>query len=205
MTSPAAPTCQSCGAPDAGDLVICKFCRQAVSAEALKSAIPCPNPNCGTPQHRTLCRWGKQHCPVCRSWIVVSCVFCGALSPHNISNCLQCHEAFAGAPQRKAQLEQQRQHQQNMQQMNTFGNIASGFLGGMAGGAIGGAIGSGFGHHHHHDSSWSDDSSGDSGFSEGFTGESGMSDNATFDFGGDGGDSDFGGGDFGGGGSSDDF
>jgi hypothetical protein len=175
-------TCANCGAPDAGDLVICKFCKQAVSAEALKSAIPCPNPQC-----RALCRWGKQHCPQCQSWIVVSCVFCGALSPHSVSNCLQCREAFAGAPQRKAQMEGQRQHQQNMESVNAFGNIASGLLGGMAGAAIA--------------SDWSNDSSS---FSEGFTGDSAMSDGASFEWGG--GDSDPGdGGDFGGGGSSDDY
>lgn len=195
MTAPASPTCANCGAPDSGDVVICKFCKQAVSAEAQKSAIPCPNPNC-----RTLCRWGRQHCPQCKSWIVVSCVFCGALSPHSVSNCLKCNEAFAGAPQRKAQMEQQRQHQQSMQQMNAFGNIASGFLGGMAGGVAGGVIGSMLSDDGSSSSSdWSDSSSSDSSFSEGFTGESGMSDNASFDWGGDSG------GDSGGGGSSDDY
>jgi hypothetical protein len=187
-------TCANCGAPDAGDLVICKFCKQAVSAEALKSAIPCPNPQC-----RALCRWGKQHCPQCQSWIVVSCVFCGALSPHSMSSCLQCHQAFAGAPQRKAQMEAQRQHQQNMQSMNAFGNLASGFLGGMAGAAIGSSLSS--------SSDWSDDgtSNDSSSFSEGFTGDSAMSDGASFDWGCDESTAGDDGGDFGGGGSSDDY
>src|SRR5262245_30000774 len=117
-----APTCNNCGAPDSGELVICKFCRQAVSAEAARTAIPCPNPQC-----RTLCRWGRQKCPQCQAWVVVSCVFCGALSPHNLSNCLSCNEAFAGAAQRKAQGEYQRQHQQSMQDVGIWGNVAASF------------------------------------------------------------------------------
>jgi hypothetical protein len=127
-----APTCASCGAPDNGELVTCRFCQQAVSAEAARTAIPCPNPQC-----RALCRWGKQRCAQCQAWIVVSCVFCGAISPHNVSNCLQCHEAFAGAPQRKAQMDAQQQHQQNMQTAGVWGNVAASFLGAAAGAAVG--------------------------------------------------------------------
>src|SRR5688572_4641018 len=92
----AAPTCMNCGAPDSGELVVCRFCRQAVSAEVARTAIPCPNHQCRVPN-----RWGKQKCVQCQSWIVVSCVFCGALSPHNMSNCMRCNEAFAGAAERK--------------------------------------------------------------------------------------------------------
>ena len=99
-----AAICANCGAPDDGELVHCKFCQSPCNAEAARTAVPCPN--C-----RTACRWGKQKCVKCQAWLVVSCVFCGSLSPHNISNCLQCNEAFAGAPQRKAALEQQRQQQ----------------------------------------------------------------------------------------------
>ena len=126
-----AATCMNCGAPDAGELVTCKFCQQAVSAEAARTAIPCPNPQC-----RMQCRWGKQKCAHCQAWLVVSCVFCGALSPHNISSCMQCQEAFAGAPQRKAQIEQQRQNQQNMQNASVWGNVAASFLGAAAGVAV---------------------------------------------------------------------
>jgi hypothetical protein len=160
----ASPTCANCGAPDPGELVICKFCKQAVSAEASRTAIPCPNPQC-----RTLCRWGKQKCVQCQAWLVVSCVFCGAISPHNISNCMQCNEAFAGAPQRKAQLEQQRQHQQNMQNANVWGNIAASFLGAAAGAAV--------------SHSWDSDYDGPSSVDT--FDISGVSDDSSFDFGGD--------------------
>jgi hypothetical protein len=125
------PTCTNCGAPDSGELVICKFCKQPVSAEAARTAIPCPNPQC-----RTLNRWGKQKCGHCQAWIVVSCVFCGAISPHNISNCMHCNEAFAGSAQRKAQIEQQREQQQNMQSASIWGNVAASFLGAAAGSAV---------------------------------------------------------------------
>lgn len=128
----ASPTCASCGAPDGGETVICKFCKQAVSADALRSAIPCPSPQC-----RTLCRWGKQRCVACHAWIVVSCVFCGAISPHNLSSCLHCNEPFAGAPERKAQLEHQRRSQENAQNVGVWGGVAASFLGAAAGSAIG--------------------------------------------------------------------
>jgi hypothetical protein len=124
-------TCNACGAPDNGELVTCRYCRQAVSAEAQRTAIPCPNQNC-----KMLCRWGKQKCGQCQSWLVVSCVFCGSLSPHSISNCLQCNEAFAGAAQRKAAMQQQQQHHQNMQQANVWGNVAASFAGAAVGVAI---------------------------------------------------------------------
>lgn len=114
-------------------MVTCKYCRHAVSAEAQRTAIPCPNPKC-----RLLCRWGKQKCGQCQAWLVVSCVFCGSLSPHNVSNCMQCNEAFAGAVQRKAAMQQQQMHHQNMQEAHVWGNVAAVF----AGAAIGSAISS---------------------------------------------------------------
>lgn len=160
-----AAVCANCGAPDNGDFVTCRFCRQAVSAEAQRTAIPCPNQNC-----RMLCRWGKQKCGACQAWLVVSCVFCGSLSPHNVSNCMRCNEAFAGAPQRKAAMEQQRAQQQQMQQVGVWGNVAAAF----AGAAIGSAIS------HSHDSCSSYDSCSSSS-SDDFD-ISGVADN--FDFGG---------------------
>lgn len=163
------PTCANCGAPDQGELVICRYCKQAVSAEAARTAIPCPNPQC-----RTLCRWGKQKCAECQAWLVVSCVFCGAISPHNISSCLRCNEAFAGAAQRKAQMEQQRQHQQNMQDASVWGNVAASFLGAAAGVAVSHSW-------HSHDGCSSHDSCSSSS-SDAFD-ISGVSDDTGFDFG----------------------
>lgn len=121
--------CQSCGAPDDGEAVLCKYCRRAVSAEAQAHAVPCP-------QCRTPARWGKQKCPACQAWIVVACVFCGALSPHNQQACLACREPFAGAAERKMQRQQQHSHAQSMQTLGTVGNIAASFLGAAAGVAV---------------------------------------------------------------------
>ena len=133
MSQPNGPTatCGSCGAPDDGELVNCKYCKRAVSADALAKAIPCPNPAC-----RMACRWGKQKCGACQAWIVVSCVFCGSISPHSCSSCLRCNEAFAGAMQRKQQMQQQQQHQQSMQAVGTWGHVAAAFAGAAVGGAI---------------------------------------------------------------------
>jgi hypothetical protein len=41
-----------------------------------------------------------QRCVACGAWVIVRCLFCSALSPHTATACLQCHEIFAGAPQR---------------------------------------------------------------------------------------------------------
>lgn len=142
-------TCASCGAPDDGEAVVCKFCKQAVSAEVQRTAIPCPNPNCRTP-----CRWGRQKCHTCQGWIVVQCVFCGALSPHNCSTCMRCNEAFAGAPERKAQRDAQQQQQQQQQQMHqqvsTWGPVAAAFVGAAAGSAVTHRWGGGYDYSHHH-------------------------------------------------------
>ena len=123
-------TCGHCGAPDPGDLVLCRFCRQAVSAEAQRTAIPCP-------QCRTQNRWGRQKCGQCQGWIVVSCVFCGAISPCNQPQCLQCSEPFAGAPERKAAEERAAQHARFAESASTWGGVAASFLGAAAGAAIG--------------------------------------------------------------------
>lgn len=170
---PVAAMCAHCGAPDSGEFVICKFCKQAVSAEALRTAIPCPNPQC-----RTQNRWGKQKCGQCQAWIVVSCVFCGSISPHNISNCLQCNEAFAGAAQRKAASQQQQQQHHQAQQVNMWGGLAASFLGAAAGAAVTHS-------YHSHDSCNSYNDCSSSSNSIDFGDASGVSDDTGFDFGGD--------------------
>jgi hypothetical protein len=166
---PQASACASCGAPDSGEFVFCKFCKSPYNAEAARTAIPCPS--C-----KTACRWGKQKCGACQAWLVVSCVFCGSLSPHNVSNCLQCNEAFAGAPQRKAQMDQQRQHSQQMQDVGVWGNVAAAF----AGAAAGSVVSHSWDHHSYSSSSYTDydnsnvsDDSGGGGFFEGSSDDSG--------------------------------
>jgi hypothetical protein len=192
----ATPHCPSCGAPDDGELVHCKFCKAAFSKEIADTAIPCP-------RCRVANRWGKQKCVACQSWIIVSCVFCGGLSPHNQPACLSCREPFAGAADRKRQREiavQQQQQQQQIQQYGgVFGNMGAAFVGAAAGVAVADA----FSHHHyHHDyghhPGW--DTSSDS-FVDDYTEGPPVADDWGGGSGGDdfGGGGDFGGGDFGGG------
>jgi hypothetical protein len=147
--------CASCGAPDTGELVICRFCQRPISDEVLRSAIPCPR--CAIPN-----RWGKQRCVACGTWVVVSCVFCGALSPHNQQACLSCREPFAGAMERKAQRANAQSQAQASQMMGMFGNVAASFFGGMAGGAVAGGLSHAY--HGHYHPSW-DSSSGSYGSS----------------------------------------
>ena len=135
----ATATCQHCGAPEVAELVHCRYCENAYSREVLAHAIPCP-------RCRLACRWGQQKCARCQSWIVVSCVFCGALSPHNQAACLACREPFQGAMERKRAREQQVKHQENMQTFGTVGHVAAPFLGAAIGGATGAAL---WGHSHH--------------------------------------------------------
>lgn len=133
-------TCRSCGAPDSGELVHCRFCKAPVSAEALASAVPCP-------RCRAANRYGRQKCAACQSWIVVACVFCGAISPHHLPACLGCQEPFAGAPQRKAARDAERAREQQMQMVGTVGSAFAPAIGA----ALGAAAGSLF------SSSWSSD------------------------------------------------
>ena len=117
--------CASCGAPDDGNEVLCKFCQNPVSAQVQASAIACGQ--CNHPN-----RWGRQQCSRCNAWIVVQCVFCGSLSPRTMSACMQCHEAFAGSLERKQQRESQQQVQQAEEVLGTVAAIAGGiFLGGI--------------------------------------------------------------------------
>ncbi len=87
--------CSHCSAPRKIGHVICSYCRNPYDAAAAASAIPCPK--CGV-----LSADGQQKCVGCSAWIVVSCVFCGAHSPHTKTACLSCGEIFLGAAERKA-------------------------------------------------------------------------------------------------------
>lgn len=138
--------CKKCGGPQKAGFVICQFCKNPYSDEHLRTAVPCK-------RCRELSAWGQMKCVRCQDWIVVQCLFCGNVSPHNVSACLSCNEAFAGMPQRKAardaEIARQRQiqqQQQTMQAVGTWGHVGASFLGSMAGAMVG----SGVSHHHHY-------------------------------------------------------
>jgi predicted RNA-binding Zn-ribbon protein involved in translation (DUF1610 family) len=125
--------CETCGAPAQPGVLKCQYCGRPVSAELAKNAIPCPS--C-----KELNIWGAQRCVKCQAWVVVQCVFCGAISPHTMSACMNCQEAFSGAPERKAAREAQIQQQQATQTAVAVGGVAASFLGAMAGGVLGGLL-----------------------------------------------------------------
>lgn len=95
-----ASECPKCGAPRSLEKVICDFCKAPYDLEEARRAIPCP-------RCKDLFLPSTQKCPKCDVWLVVSCVFCGALSPYNRPACESCGEVFAGAPERKAAQQQQ--------------------------------------------------------------------------------------------------
>lgn len=128
--------CKHCGAPRVAGYAACKFCRTPFVENSQTNAIPCPRCN-------TLNEMGAQKCVQCQTWVVVQCVFCGALSPHNVPGCLKCGEAFAGAPQRLQERQRQQHLQQGLQVAGTVGTVAASFLGAAAGAGM-------FSHHEHY-------------------------------------------------------
>jgi hypothetical protein len=129
--------CTNCGAPRAAGYAACKFCKTPFVANTQTNAIPCPR--CAT-----LNELGAQKCVQCQTWVVVQCVFCHALSPHNAPACLHCSEAFAGAPERFAARQSEQRLAQGLNIAGTVGNVAASFLGAAAG------VGMFSGHHEHH-------------------------------------------------------
>lgn len=139
---PPPTSCPHCGGPAKPGLVNCIYCNQALSAELAATAVPCP-------RCRALNVWGGTRCVRCNGWVVVQCVFCNSLSPHTQQACLSCREPFAGAPQRKAEREAERQRQQTLQTVGAVGQVAAPFLGAVAGGLLGSVFGSGSQHCQH--------------------------------------------------------
>jgi hypothetical protein len=136
--------CAHCGAPRVAGYAACKFCATPFVQNTQTGAIPCPRCN-------TLNEMGVQKCVQCQTWVVVQCVFCHALSPHNVPGCLKCGEAFAGAPQRFADQQRQQHLQQGLSIAGTVGNVAASFLGAAAGaGVFSGHHHESYGYEHHH-------------------------------------------------------
>jgi hypothetical protein len=133
--------CNHCGAPRVAGYAACKFCKTPFVQNTQTGAIPCPRCN-------TLNEMGAQRCVQCQTWVVVQCVFCHALSPHNVPGCLKCGEPFAGAPQRLAERQRQQNIDQGLHIAGAVGNVAASFLGAAAGAGM-------FSHHegyeHHYE------------------------------------------------------
>jgi hypothetical protein len=143
--------CKHCGAPHVAGYAACKFCKTPFVADTQTDAIPCPGCN-------TLNVKGAQRCVQCQAWVVVQCVFCHALSPHNVPGCERCGEAFAGAPDRFAEKQRQASLDKGLEIAGTVGTVAASFLGAAAGAGLfdgserhhSGPAAPWGGHHHHH-------------------------------------------------------
>lgn len=144
-------SCTHCGAPRVAGYAACKFCKTPFASvkNTQTNAIPCPS--C-----KTLNELGVQKCVQCQTWVVVQCMFCNSLSPHNVPSCLKCGEAFAGAPQRFAERQSQQRLQTGLNVAGQVGSVAASLLGAAAmAGVIGGGRSShhgyqGHGYHGHH-------------------------------------------------------
>jgi hypothetical protein len=121
--------CANCGAPRAAGYAACRFCNTPFVADTQTQAIPCP-------RCKTLNEMGAQRCVQCQAWVVVQCVFCHALSPHNLPACSKCGEAFAGAPDRFASRQHDQQLQQGLSIATQVGGVAASFLGAAVGAGL---------------------------------------------------------------------
>jgi hypothetical protein len=139
--------CGHCGAPRQPGLAACRYCKTPFVRNVGRDAIACPA--CGALNERQ----NAQKCASCSTWLVVQCIFCSALSPYDQPACVKCREPFAGAPERFAQKQQERQAQQTMQVVGAVGGVAASLLG---------AVASSMAHSHYQPSRRT--SSGDSGF-----------------------------------------
>ncbi len=115
---------------------MCEFCENPVSPEAAKRAIGCKQ--CSTLNVET-----AQQCIKCKGWLVVQCLFCNAISRHDLPGCASCREPFAGAAERKAARDAQLRNQQLMQTAGVVAPIAGSLLGGLAGAFLGNSFGGG--------------------------------------------------------------
>src|SRR5262249_12976600 len=134
------------------------FCNTPFVRDVQTEAVQCPQ--CGTYSDIRV-----TNCTRCKAWVVVKCIFCGALSPHHYPACVSCHEYFACAAERGQARPQQAPAARRAQMISSVGGVAAAFLGAAAGVALteGGEYIAGKHEHRHSDESgsWTDFFSGD--------------------------------------------
>lgn len=84
--------CHGCGAAPVSGLAACPYCRGAYAG--VEAGVACPG--CGGMSAR-----GRAVCAQCQGSLTRTCVFCDAVSLLELAQCSKCHEAFAGAVERK--------------------------------------------------------------------------------------------------------
>src|SRR5262245_34089168 len=117
--------CDNCCAPKQPGLAVCKFCGRPFVADLQSRAVECPK--CSVYND-----WGVTQCVSCQAWVVVKCVFCGCLSPHQLPACLRCREPFAGAPERLAAKTAAEKQAQTLKTVAAVGGVAATVLGAAA-------------------------------------------------------------------------
>ncbi len=75
-------------------LAACPFCRAGYVGVA--AGARCPGCDC-------LNMTGRAACAHCQVALVLTCVFCAAISSVELDACVRCHERFEGAEERKRQ------------------------------------------------------------------------------------------------------
>ena len=86
--------CDTCGAAFVAGLAACPFCRAGYVGVA--AGARCPGCDC-------LNMTGRAACAHCQVALVLTCVFCAAISSVELDACVRCHERFEGAEERKRQ------------------------------------------------------------------------------------------------------
>lgn len=138
MTSVSTPKeCEECGAPAAAGLVACSYCDAPYPG--MPEGVSCPQ--CGDDNLPSRAR-----CASCSASLQQSCLFCAMTSSVALAACGHCGEAFEGAEQRKAELEEQQRQQQLIglaaQGLGVLGQVAtSSNVGGKPSGGWGGKPG----------------------------------------------------------------
>ena len=84
--------CQTCGAAPVPGLAACPFCR---------AGYPGTTPGVTCPGCAAISLQGRTVCAQCNGSLTRTCVFCNAASLLSLPQCSRCHEAFAGAEERK--------------------------------------------------------------------------------------------------------
>ncbi len=84
--------CHGCGAAPVPGLAACPYCRGAYAG--IEAGASCPD--CSSVNMR-----GRGVCAQCKASLTRECVFCNAHSLLELAHCTRCHEAFAGAEERK--------------------------------------------------------------------------------------------------------
>jgi hypothetical protein len=120
--------CLNCGAPHEDGLAECRYCDVPIPGR--HAGIECPR--CGE-----LASADRRACAPCGENFVKACIFCGQEAWMTAPQCPRCHEAFAGAEERKRQRDQAAAEAARQQQMMNLAQQGLGVAATVAAGTTG--------------------------------------------------------------------